>query len=79
MSEESPLMPVKPSGMELVYYYPCPYCQREIPLVAPTQPARMRCEFCKNHFPVVPADEKTIHFLKTIMDRGRAGIDPGYV
>ena len=79
MSEDSPLTPVKPAGMELVYYYPCPGCNRSIPLIAPTQPGQAQCDYCRTQFPVVPADAKTVAFLKAAMDQGRAGIDPSFL
>ncbi|MEF8823610.1 MAG: hypothetical protein V5A14_03450 [Desulfohalobiaceae bacterium] len=79
MSEANALSPVKPVGMEIVYYYPCPHCERKVPLIAPTQPSRVQCDACRGQFPVVPADEKTVSFLKTIMDSGRAGIDSSFL
>jgi len=49
-----PLNPVKPAGMEIICFYPCPHCEREVPMMAPTQPAMVRCDSCGKDFPIVP-------------------------
>jgi hypothetical protein len=79
MSEKRVLQPVKPVGMELVFYYPCPFCSRRVPLPAPQQPSMARCDSCQGQFPVVPADAKGVQFIKLILDQGRAGIDPDFI
>ncbi len=79
MDKQKPLLPVKPSGMEILFYYTCPHCGRKVPLVAPLQPAMAQCDSCSNKFPVVPADQKSIRFLKTVLDNGRAGINPDFL
>lgn len=79
MKQKKPLLPVKPIGMEILYYYPCPFCERKVPLIAPLQPAMAQCDSCSNQFPVVPADQKSIRFLKTVLDSGRAGINADFV
>ena len=80
MSEKKkPVTPVKPSGLELVFLYPCPFCVREVPLIAPTKPTMAQCDACHQRFPVVPADEKTVRYLKLMTANGRAGIDPDYL
>ncbi len=76
---EKPLTPVKPSGMEIVYYYPCPFCSRKVPLAAPMQPSMAKCDSCRRQFPVVPADAKSMQFIRLILDQGRAGIDPDFI
>ncbi len=80
MSEGKKLTtPVKPSGMDIVFYYSCPFCSRKVPLLAPTKPSAIRCDSCHKQFNVAPVDEKNLRFIKTIMDEGRAGIDPDFV
>lgn len=79
MSKDKTLSPAKPMGMEIVFYYQCPFCNRKVPLVAPTQPSMGQCDACGSQFPVVPADEKHIRYIKTIMDNGRAAIDPNFI
>ncbi|AGW15166.1 MAG: hypothetical protein LDL30_11410 [Desulfovibrio sp.] len=74
-----PLTPVKPVGLELVFFYPCPHCQRQVPLVGPTQPSLAQCDSCKGQFPIVPADERTLTFLKIMLANGKAGIDPDFL
>jgi len=79
MSEKKPLQPVKPVGMEIVFYYLCPFCKRKVPLVAPSGPSMGQCDMCHRQFPVVPADEKTLRFVKAILDNGKAGIDADFI
>jgi DNA-directed RNA polymerase subunit RPC12/RpoP len=79
MSQARPLSPVKPAGMEIIYYYPCPDCGRKVPLIAPLQPSMARCDACRSQFPVVPADQRSIRFIKTMLDEGKAGIDPDFI
>jgi hypothetical protein len=78
MAAKKPVMAVHPERLEIVLYYTCPYCNRKVPLMAPTQPSMAQCDACSRQFPVVPADEKSLNFIKTILDNGRAGIDPNY-
>ena len=80
MSEKKkPLTPVKPINMELVFLYPCPFCAREVPLIAPTKPTMAHCDSCRQRFPVVPADDRTVRFFKLMTASGRAGIDPDFL
>ncbi|QJT07874.1 hypothetical protein [Oceanidesulfovibrio marinus] len=76
---DKPLTPVKPSSMELVFFYPCPFCQRQVPLIGPTQPTMAQCDACKGHFPIVPVDDKSIQFVKIMLANGRAGVDPDFL
>lgn len=74
-----PASPVKPARMELVFFYTCPYCQRELPLLATTQPAMITCDVCRQSFPIVPIDEYSVHFVKLMLADGPAAIDPDYM
>lgn len=74
-----PVNPVKPKGLELIFIYACPFCQREIPLVAPTSPAVVRCDVCTRTFPVIPIEEKTISFIKLMLGNGAAAIDADFI
>ncbi|MDR2161522.1 MAG: hypothetical protein LBO77_05200 [Desulfovibrio sp.] len=74
-----PPAPVKPTGMELVFFYVCPYCGRELPLVAPPQPTMITCEVCRQNFPIVPIDEHTVQFVKLMLADGPAAIDPDFL
>ncbi len=79
MTGKKPLEPVKPEGLEVLLYYPCPFCNRRVPTIAPLEATVIRCDSCNKQFPVVPADDKSIKFIKTILDMGRAAISPEYV
>ena len=74
-----PLTPVKPCGMEVIYLYPCPFCRREIPIIAPTTPTVAQCDGCRKTFPIVPVDEKSVMYIKLMLGHGKAGIDPDYL
>lgn len=79
MANEKPQTPVKPTGFELVFYYTCPQCRSQTPAASPTQPAMLQCESCKNLFPIVPVDEKTVRFLRIMLADGKAAIDPDFL
>lgn len=78
-SPSRPLSPVKPTGMEIIFFYVCPYCGRNVPKVAPTRPSIVTCEGCDKQFPVVPVDERNIRFMKTMCAGGKACIDPDFI
>ena len=80
MSErKKPIMPVKPSGIEVVFFYDCPGCRRSMPLVAPTQPTMVRCDSCNTQFPIVPVDAKGVSFVKLMTAGGKAAVDPDFL
>ncbi len=74
-----PVLPVKPVNMEIIYLYPCPFCEREVPLIAPTRPAMAQCDACRKNFPIVPVDDRTIRYVKLIMAGGKASVDPDFL
>ncbi|WP_243546532.1 hypothetical protein [Pseudodesulfovibrio tunisiensis] len=71
--------PVKPTGMEMIFLYPCPHCGSEVPLLAPTRPAMAQCNACRQDFPIVPVDDKAIRYMKTIYADGKAAVDPDFL
>ena len=73
-----PVQPVPPESMELVFFYRCPGCGRRNPLIAPTQPSMTRCESCGEPLPVMPVDERTVHYVKIMLANGRAALDPDF-
>jgi hypothetical protein len=79
MTRSKPLEPVKPVGLELVTIYPCPYCERKVPLLAPTKPGMGQCDACGKRFPLVPVDGRCVEFLKAMTCGGKANIDPDYL
>jgi hypothetical protein len=76
---KKPLAPVKPVGLEMIYLYPCPFCEREVPLIAPTRPAMAQCDSCRKNFPIVPVDEHTVRYVKIMLAGGRASVDPDFL
>lgn len=78
-STHRPVQPVAPSGMDMLFYYLCPYCGQRMALLAPTQPAQVYCEACGQPFPILPVDDRTVRFLKIMLDNGRAATDPDFV
>lgn len=79
MSATKPVAPVKPSSMELIFLYPCPFCHREIPMVSPAHPTLIACDVCRQKFPIIPVDQRAVHYLKIMLDNGCAAIDPDYM
>ena len=77
--KQRPMQPVTPSGMELIFIYRCPKCGRKSTLIAPTQPGMVACDACGQHYPIVPVDENSIHFVKIMLDDGRAAADPNFL
>ncbi|MBU1248871.1 MAG: hypothetical protein KKB70_09240 [Proteobacteria bacterium] len=76
---KKPVTPVRPAAMEVIYLYPCPYCEREVPLIAPTRPAMAQCDSCRKQFPIVPVDERTLRYFKVMLAGGKASIDPDFL
>ncbi|MFW5836758.1 MAG: hypothetical protein ACOCVM_02025 [Desulfovibrionaceae bacterium] len=80
MSEpRKPITPVKPKSMEVVYIYPCPYCEREVPQLAPFQPAMAQCDACGRTFPIVPVEESSVRFMKIMLANGQAAVDSDFL
>ncbi len=78
MKNQKPLQPVSPEGMEILFFYPCPSCRKHVALEAPTQPAMVRCEHCGTPFPIIPIDERSLHYIYVMLDNGRAALDPDF-
>jgi hypothetical protein len=76
---DKPVIPVKPSGIELIFMYICPYCGHDIPVLAPRKTTMARCHVCALTFPVVAVEEKTIDFIKLILANGTAAIDADFM
>nr|WP_209280091.1 hypothetical protein [Desulfobaculum xiamenense] len=62
----------------MVFFYPCPHCGHSVPLVAPVQPATVRCDACSRRFPIIPVDERAQRYFKVVTNNGRACIDPDF-
>jgi hypothetical protein len=74
-----PILPVRPTGIEVIFFYACPACGRSLPVVAPVQPTMIRCDNCQTQFPIVPVDEKGVRFVKLVTAGGKAGVDPDFI
>ena len=74
-----PVSPVKPKAVDLVFIYPCPFCGRELPMIAPTRAAIVQCDVCERQFPLVPVEERTVAFIKIMLGNGAAAIDADYM
>jgi uncharacterized protein YbaR (Trm112 family) len=80
MSERKrPVSPVKPKSLELLFLYACPYCGGETPSLSPTEPTMLQCPACKQNFPIVPVDDKTVRFIKIMLAGGKAAVDPNFL
>lgn len=80
MPGRRPIEPAKPEGMELIFFYACPYCGRKILALATGRPFRWR---------VVIRAPKTFQFClwmnaqyvfaKLMLANGKAAIDPDFM
>lgn len=78
-TNNKPVQPVAPCGMEMLFLYRCPHCGRKTAIIAPTQPSLTQCEACGMQFPLLPVDEHTVRFFKTMLADGQAAVDPDFV
>lgn len=74
-----PLAPVRPDGMEIVFFYQCPHCGRHVPLVSPTEPRMASCDGCGQAFPVIPVDEHGLQYIRIMLGSGKAAADPDFL
>lgn len=73
-----PVQPVAPSGMELIFLYTCPYCHKDVGVVAPTQPTMARCDTCSKLFPILPVDERSVQYVRLMMGNGLSAMDSDF-
>ena len=73
-----PVDPVSPSSMAMLFVYLCPHCGNEVVLVSPVQPLTVTCGACRERFPIVPVDERTVQYVHTMLGDGIAAADPNY-
>ncbi len=79
MSKKKPVTPVSPDGMEILFFYQCPYCARHVPVVSPTQPGMIVCDSCRESFPIIPVDEYGLHYVRMMLAGGKAAVDPDFL
>ena len=75
---QRPIQPASPEGMEILFFYRCPSCRRQVALLSPTQPAMAQCDACGRPFPIVPVDERSAQYIKLMLNNGRAAVDPDF-
>lgn len=74
-----PLAPVPPDGMEILIFYKCPHCGKHVGVPSPTDPRMVTCEACRMAFPIIPADEHGIHYIRIMLSGGKAAADPDFL
>lgn len=74
-----PLMPMPPEGLEILFYYRCPRCDKHVALSSPTEPRMVKCDNCHQDFPIIPVDDHTIQYIQIILQHGRAAADPDFL
>ena len=52
--------------------------RRQVALLSPTQPAMAQCDACGRPFPIVPVDERSVQYIKLMLNNGRAAVDPDF-
>lgn len=80
MSEQSgkPLAPTPPDGMEIIFFYKCPFCARHVAIASPTEPRLLVCDNCRKSFPIIPVDEHSLHYVRIMLAGGKAAADPDF-
>ncbi|SHN66992.1 hypothetical protein [Desulfovibrio litoralis] len=72
-------VPIKPSNVEVLFFYPCPVCREELPVISPANPTMIKCSSCGETFPIVPVDMYNVTYLKLMLSGGPAGIDQDFL
>lgn len=78
MATKASVRPAAPEGMEMIFFYSCSYCGRHVPVVSPTQPAMVQCDACQEYFPIMPVDERSLHYVRLMLANGKAALDPDF-
>lgn len=74
-----PLTPVAPDGMEIIFFYKCPKCSKHVPIAAPTEPRMLSCDGCGFQFPIIPIDERSLHYMRIMLANGKAAADADFL
>lgn len=74
----STLKPVAPSGLELIFIYVCPHCGQKNALISPLSPSSVKCENCRQLFPVLPVNARSIEYIKLMLGNGYSAVDLDY-
>lgn len=78
-SNGTPVAPVPPDGMEILFFYQCPSCGKHVAVPSPTEPRMLACDGCRTTFPIIPVDETSLHYIRVIMAGGRAAADQDFL
>lgn len=80
MSEKParPVTPVAPDGMEIIFFYKCPRCERHVGIASPTEPKMLTCENCHFSFPIIPVEEHGLHYVRIMLYGGKAAADQDF-
>ncbi len=76
---QRPMQPVAPVSMHIVFGYICPSCGQTSHVPAQVRPTQIRCVKCQTVFPIIPVDERTLHFIHIMLDNGRAAADTDFI
>ena len=79
MTSASPVQPVAPTDMTILFAYACPFCGQANHVPAPLAPGMLRCGNCMKPFPIIPVDERTIRYIHLMLDNGRAAADADFI
>ncbi|KUJ96233.1 MAG: hypothetical protein PWR24_1066 [Desulfonauticus sp.] len=67
--------PIWPTDVEILLFYPCPKCQRKMPVIAPLEPTMIKCDQCGYSYPLAPVKVEDILYLKTVLAGGLSLVD----
>lgn len=63
---------VYPEEVEILLFYPCPRCQRKMPVIAPVEMKLIRCDQCGHTYKIASVRGKDILYLKSVLAGGRS-------
>ncbi len=77
--KQRPVQPVAPTSMNVFFGYACPHCGQLNHVPAQLKPTQIHCGQCGFAYPLIPVDERTLHFMHIMLDNGRAAADADFV
>ncbi|MDR1857175.1 MAG: hypothetical protein LBR22_08490 [Desulfovibrio sp.] len=79
MRKKTHIEPVPPDGMEILFFYQCPHCNRHVPVVNPIEPNMIVCEHCAKRFPIIPVDDSVLNYIRIMLAGGKAASSPDFI
>lgn len=73
-----PVQPVPPESMELVFFLSLPRLWAPQPSDCADAAFHDPLRVLRGPFPVMPVDERTVHYVKIMLANGRAALDPDF-